>query len=75
MPEAPESPTPETLSYEQAIGELESLIQRIEQGEVGLEESLAEYRRGAALLKRCRSILETAQAQIEELTADGAEGD
>jgi exodeoxyribonuclease VII small subunit len=63
------------MSYEQAIGELESLIQRIEQGEVGLEESLAEYRRGAALLKRCRSILETAQAQIEELTADGAEGD
>ncbi len=75
MAEAPESPAPQTLSYEQAIGELESLIQRIEQGEVGLEESLAEYRRGAALLKRCRSILETAQAQIEELTADGAEGD
>jgi exodeoxyribonuclease VII small subunit len=75
MPKAPKPPTPDSMSYEQAIGELESLIQRIEQGEVGLEESLAEYRRGAALLKRCRSILETAQAQIEELTADGAEGD
>ena len=75
MPKAPKPPTPDSMSYEQAIGELESLIQRIEQGEVGLEESLAEYRRGAALLKRCRSILDTAQAQIEELTADGAEGD
>ena len=75
MPKAPKPPTPDSMSYEQAIGELESLIQRIEQGEVGLEESLAEYRRGAALLKRCRSILETAQVQIEELTADGAEGD
>ncbi len=75
MPEAPETPSPETLSYEQAIGELESLIQRIEKGEVGLEESLAEYRRGAALLKRCRSVLETAQQQIEELTAEGSEGD
>ncbi len=75
MPKAPKPPAPDSMSYEQAIGELESLIQRIEQGEVGLEESLAEYRRGAALLKRCRSILETAQAQIEELTADGAEGE
>ena len=74
MADAPAPPTPATLSYEQAIGELESLIERIEQGEVGLEESLAEYRRGAALLKRCRSILETAQGQIEELTAEGSEG-
>ncbi len=61
--------TAKSLSYEQALGELESLIARIEQGEIGLEESLAEYRRGAALLKRCRGILETAEQQIEELTA------
>ncbi len=60
----------ESLTYEQALGELESLIERIEQGEIGLEESLTEYRRGAALLKRCRGILETAEQQIEELTAD-----
>ncbi len=73
MADGPAPPTPATLSYEQAIGELESLIERIEQGEVGLEQSLAEYRRGAALLKRCRSILETAQQQIEEFTADGTE--
>ena len=75
MADAPESPTPATLSYEQAIGELESLIERIEQGEVGLEESLAEYRRGAALLKRCRGILEIAEQQIEELTGGGGDGD
>jgi len=62
--------TTESLTYEQALGELESLIDRIEQGEIGLEESLSEYRRGAALLKRCRGILETAEQQIEELTAD-----
>ncbi len=60
----------ESLTYEQALGELESLIERIEKGEIGLEESLTEYRRGAALLKRCRGILETAEQQIEELTAD-----
>ncbi len=63
--------TTETLSYEQALGELEALIERIEQGEIGLEQSLTEYRRGAVLLKRCRSILDTAEQQIDELTADG----
>lgn len=62
-----------SMSYEQALAELESLIERIERGEIGLEESLAEYRRGAALLKRCRGILETAEQQIEQLTADGSE--
>ncbi len=62
--------TTESLTYEQALGELEALIERIEQGEIGLEQSLAEYRRGAALLKRCRGILETAEQQIDELTAD-----
>lgn len=63
----------ESLSYEQALGELEALIGRIEQGEIGLEQSLTEYKRGAALLKRCRSILDTAEQQIEELTADERE--
>ena len=61
--------TPKDMSYEQAIEELESIIERIEQGEVGLEESLAEYRQGAALLKRCRVILDVAEQQIEQMTA------
>ena len=58
------------LSYEQALAELESIIERIEKGEVGLEESLKQYTRGAALLKRCRGILDTAEQQIEQLTAE-----
>ena len=62
-----------SMTYEQALAELEALIERIERGEIGLEESLAEYRRGAALLKRCRGILDTAEQQIEQLTADGSE--
>ena len=63
----------ESMTYEQALAELEALIERIERGEIGLEESLAEYRRGAALLTRCRVILDTAEQQIEQLTADGSE--
>ncbi len=73
MAKPPKAPVAETsMTYEQALAELEALIERVERGEVGLEESLAEYRRGAALLKRCRTILDTAEQQIEQLTADGS---
>ena len=65
-------PDPDKMTYEQAIEELESIIGRIEQGKIGLAESLAEYQRGAALLKRCRGILEVAEQQIEKLTVEQA---
>ena len=65
-------PDPDKMSYEQAIEELESIIGRIEQGKIGLAESLAEYQRGAALLKRCRGVLEAAEQQIEKLTVEQA---
>lgn len=62
-------PPPADMSFEEAIAELEAIINQIEQGQVGLEESLAAYRRGAALLKRCREILENAEQQVQQLTA------
>jgi exodeoxyribonuclease VII small subunit len=61
---------PDEMTYEQAIEELEAIIGRIEQGKIGLAESLTEYERGAALLKRCRGILEAAEQQIEKLTVE-----
>ena len=63
-------PDPGRMSYEEAIGELQSIIDSIEQGQVGLQQSLAEYSRGAALLKRCRTILEDAEQQVERLTSE-----
>ncbi len=63
---------PEKMTFEQSIGELESIIERIEQGEVGLEQSLKEYRRGAVLLKRCREILDVAEQQIEKISPEEA---
>ena len=60
---------PKQMSFEQAVGELESIIERIEQGEVGLEQSLDEYRRGGTLIKRCRDILDVAEQQIQKMTA------
>lgn len=58
----------ESLSYEQAAEQLESIIEQIEAGEIGLEKSLAEYERGMALLKHCRAILDRAEQRVAELT-------
>ncbi len=55
---------PAELSFEQAAAELESIIARIESGEIGLEESLAEWRHGGALLKRCREVLDHAEREL-----------
>jgi exodeoxyribonuclease VII small subunit len=67
MPAA--KPTPETLSFEQALAQIESIIERIEAGEVGLEQSLAEYERGVGLINHCRAKLDKAREQVEDLTA------
>jgi len=64
----------EKLSFEQSLEQLEAIVERIESGEVGLEESLAEYESGAKLVKRCRAILDKAEKRIAELTADDEGG-
>jgi len=65
---SPPQPTaPETLTYEQAVGELESIIDRMESGETPLEEALADYERGVGLLRRCREIITAAEQKIEYL--------
>lgn len=61
------------LSYEQAVERLEGIIDRIESGEAGLEQSLVEYEKGMALLARCREILARAEQRIIELNP-GAPG-
>ena len=72
-PDAPVDPA--TLSYEQAVASLETIVGRIERGEIGLEESLDAYRTATELLQRCRSILDVAEQRIESVTpdVDGAE--
>jgi exodeoxyribonuclease VII small subunit len=67
-------------TFEQAVAEVEAIIERIESGEIGLEEQIEQYARGAELLKRCRTILDRCEQRVEEITAelakaDGAKGD
>jgi exodeoxyribonuclease VII small subunit len=59
----------EKMSFEDALGRLEELIDQIESGEIGLEESLKRYEQGTELIKRCRAVLDGAQRKIAELAA------
>ena len=68
-------PDPEEMRFEEATEELESIIERIEQGEIGLEESLAARRRGEALIQRSRAILDAAEQELERTRAADAEAD
>jgi exodeoxyribonuclease VII small subunit len=63
-------PSDKQPKFEEAIEQLESIIDRIESGEVGLEECIAQYERGMKLVGRCQAILDKAQQRITELTTD-----
>lgn len=59
-----------TLSFERAIEELESIVRRLEDGKVPLEESVTIYERGEALKRRCEELLRAAEARVDKITTD-----
>jgi len=60
------------LSFERAIEELESIVKRLEDGKVPLEESVAIYERGEALKHRCEDLLRQAEARVQKITLDAS---
>jgi exodeoxyribonuclease VII small subunit len=62
------------MSFERALKELETIVSRLERGDVELEESIAIYERGEALRDHCDRLLKQAEARVEKLTfnADGS---
>ena len=60
------------LSFERAIEELESIVKRLEEGKVPLEESVAIYERGEALKRRCEELLAQAEARVNKLVLDAS---
>jgi exodeoxyribonuclease VII small subunit len=68
--------TPQTdvkkLSFERALDELESIVKRLEDGKVPLEESVAIYERGESLKRRCEELLRQAEARVDKITTDAA---
>jgi len=62
------------LSYEEAIRELEQLVESIERGDIGLAESLASYKKGEQLLRHCKGLLDKAELTVREMSLADAEG-
>ena len=64
-----------SLSFEQALAELEAIVQKLESGQAPLEESIAMYERGARLKAHCESRLEAARLRVEKIVVgpQGAE--
>ena len=60
------------LTFERAIEELESIIKRLEEGRVPLEESVAIYERGESLKRRCEELLRQAEARVDKITTDAS---
>ncbi len=63
---------PKKMTFEAAIDELESIVKRLEDGKVALEESVAIYERGEALKRRCEELLSQAEMRVAKITLDAA---
>ncbi|MCB1312628.1 MAG: exodeoxyribonuclease VII small subunit [Sedimentitalea sp.] len=59
------------MSFEQAMKELESVVDQLERGDVALDASIGLYERGAALKKRCEEELKRAEEKVAAITLDG----
>lgn len=58
-----------TLSFEQALGELEQIVRRLETGDAALENAITDYERGSALRQHCEKKLSDARLKVEKIIA------
>ncbi|HEY4560520.1 MAG TPA: exodeoxyribonuclease VII small subunit [Lysobacter sp.] len=67
----PRKDTPEpspVADFERSLDALEQLVERMEQGDMSLDESLAAYEQGVGLYRRCQTALEEAEMRVRLLT-------
>lgn len=62
------------LSFENALAELERILKALEDGTTTLDDSLAKYERGVALLRQCYGQLQSAEHKIQQLTGTDEAG-
>ena len=53
--------------FEKSLEELESLVEQLESGDLSLDESLKQFKRGVELTRHCQGVLEEAQQTVEKL--------
>lgn len=67
-----DSNQPDSLrDFEQSLNELETLVEALEQGNIGLQEALSKFERGVALARSCQDALKTAELRIAQLSREG----
>jgi exodeoxyribonuclease VII small subunit len=66
--ETPAAVGTEALDYEAALGELDAVLARLEDGKAPLEQAMELYERGVALVKRCAALLDGAEKRVMELS-------
>jgi exodeoxyribonuclease VII small subunit len=71
---ASDASDPASLSFEEAIERLQTIVEELEGGSLSLEESIARYEEGVKLSRRLTQTLDEAEKRIERLT-EGAEGE
>ncbi len=59
--------------FENALGELESLVSKLESGDLSLDQSLKCFKRGVELTRHCQSVLDEAQKTVEILASSDSE--
>jgi exodeoxyribonuclease VII small subunit len=57
-----------TINFEASLKELEALVEKMEQGETSLEQSLKDFERGVALTRACQQALRDAEQKVQILT-------
>jgi exodeoxyribonuclease VII small subunit len=60
----------EAMSFETALAELETIVSRLEKGDVPLEQSISLYERGEALKKHCDKLLKAAEYRVDVIQKD-----
>jgi exodeoxyribonuclease VII small subunit len=63
-----------TISFEESLAKLEETVQQLEDGQLGLTESLSRYEEGVRLLKNCHQALAAAEKKIALLTGIDSKG-
>lgn len=64
-----------TIAFEDALKELEALVEKMERGDLSLEESLQHFERGVALTRHCQQALQEAEQKVEILLEKGEQSD
>lgn len=67
------SKLPRKIKFEDALARLDAIVEAMESGEIGIEESIARYEEAMQLAAHCRKVLDEAELRVRKIRAD-AEG-